>query len=453
MEHIEKEMTETKTKLSIERNDTDDIHSLNEEGPDENTQSERIDHDMNDDVDALALYMDKVTPPFWHIIDSSKLKVGDHIYRRLKGWNKFLGYHHGVVTFVSNTTQNEHQSVASESEKPYWSYLSSSMIDDTQQEVKAERSLLEISLHKYGMYGHWSTTPYACAIDSTGHFIVHNSTHFKQVLSQTHLPLKDCGVDINYNSKQITIKYFKSNDEVFPFSFRYPFVDDTNTWTTFVNVLQQRSGSCKQELLLNIKVIEMTADHGIREVSLSTFLDGDDCRLVYYNTYKMYERFHAAGTCHYEPSAPLSEILKRAQIARLRFLNDSQLYDLFTCPCHISYHIMAFISVLFITLAIECIVSDCEFPKKVKGWFCASFGLYSCCLGTILVNVKMHLLVLYFCHLDMLCWFKLTRNAWHWLRIFADIWRTFMSSFISHKASSEPDLLAAFCCCVSCFIW
>eukprot|EP01084_Bolivina_argentea_P198499 339883_1 len=175
MEHLEKEMTETKTKLSIDRNDTDDIHSLNEEGPDENTESERIDHDMNDDVDALALYMDKVTPPFWHIIDSSKLKVGDHIYRRLKGWNKFLGYHHGVVTFVSNTTQNEHQSVASESEKPYWSYLSSSMIDDTQQEVKAERSLLEISLHKYGMYGHWSTTPYACAIDSTGHFIVHNS--------------------------------------------------------------------------------------------------------------------------------------------------------------------------------------------------------------------------------------------------------------------------------------
>jgi hypothetical protein len=55
----------------------------------------------------------------------------------------------------------------------------------------------------------------------------------------------------------------------------------------------------------------MTAVEGIRENSLTGFLDGWDCRLVWYKTSKRTHMIHASGTCHTEGSSADAQILQR----------------------------------------------------------------------------------------------------------------------------------------------
>eukprot|EP01084_Bolivina_argentea_P065896 120133_1 len=65
-----------------------------------------------------------------------------------------------------------------------------------------------------------------------------------------------------------------------------------------------------------IKVIEMTEKNGIQINTLTSFLKGWDCRLVYYNVRTLEAVFHATGTCHVEPSSPNNEIMQRIDDAK-----------------------------------------------------------------------------------------------------------------------------------------
>eukprot|EP01084_Bolivina_argentea_P046904 86386_1 len=118
----------------------------------------------------IAIRQKNVRPPLSHIIDPRDLQPGDHIYRRLRGWTKYFGFHHGIVTQVP-------------SQDKFWA------------------------------------------------------------------------------------------DEIL--------------------------------------VMELSKQNGIQKTTLPLFLKGEPCRLVYYNTDKLSETLHRAGTCHSEGKSPAQIIIKR----------------------------------------------------------------------------------------------------------------------------------------------
>ena len=81
-----------------------------------------------------------------------------------------------------------------------------------------------------------------------------------------------------------------------------------------------------------IEVIEMTRN-GIGTRSLSDFLDGYDCRLVYYNVPNRYQTFHANGTGHVEEASPVSKVKKRIKFVLDNLKNEKEMYALLGANC------------------------------------------------------------------------------------------------------------------------
>lgn len=84
----------------------------------------------------------------------------------------------------------------------------------------------------------------------------------------------------------------------------------------------------------DIKVIEMTRKEGIRVNTMTGFLDGDYCRLVYYGASEGVYNWHKDGTCHLEHPSPWSDMKERLNSV-LSVLQDSDTYCFSGANCEV----------------------------------------------------------------------------------------------------------------------
>eukprot|EP01083_Nonionella_stella_P006080 17590_1 len=202
---------------------------------------------------------EKTKPPMSHIVDTSTLKVGDHIYRRLNGFGSLIGYHHGVVTAISGPSPHHSDK---QKEKVYKDYKLN--INSTVKELKRIRR--EIKRQIRGERLHPDRWEY----------------------------------DMKNKEKRTRFQKYLWFAQILGWL-------DTDIRNQCVSLYEHQ-----------VKVMEMTRNHGIQENTLHEFLDGWDCRLVYYNTRKIDEILHASGTCHVERSSSIADIKRRINDVRRR---------------------------------------------------------------------------------------------------------------------------------------